>query len=360
MASPKVQVEIAANVQKFGAGIQSAMRMLSGFIGAAALAGMARSAIDLGSHITDLSAKAGVAAEWLQEVGYAAKMAGSNIDDVANAVLELRRAQVDALKGNAGDGQAFAALGITLAELRQLGPEQLFDRIADAVQRTGGSAVATAAALQVLGRGGRQLIGGLVEGFGESRKRAQELGLIIRDDTLNALDEMGDALDTLKTKFAAVSAEVISQVTALKYWIAIKDVVLSGAKLTTPAWHLANLAKRGLHGATLDAVMEFAAARGNLDSISTSGSASNADQIAKERLRKKNDRAAFSEIGPDSNSKVKVQADSLARIGGYVGGGNASGQSLLRVQTEALIVLRSVNRHLETVARKGSTTGVSW
>lgn len=362
MASPKVQVEIAANVQKFGAGIGSATKLLTGFLSLGAFAQAARAAIDLGSKINDLSNKAGVSAKWLQEVGYAAQMAGSSMEDVSQAVLDLRRAQVDALKGSKGDVDAFAALGIQVSELRSLQPEQLFDRVADSLEKSGGATKEVAAGLQVLGRGGRQLIGGIVDGFSEARQRAQELGIVLDDETIAAMDDLGDNIDTIKTSITAFTAVILKNMLAWHNWANLAKVVGAVWKMTNPMMLMNAFAQGGPSGVMAFIKSSVKEIDDAIDDYSTSEAENTSD--AEGRARKKRDArsrmnaAGLGTItgGSGGGSGSELTVDRIAKIGGYVGGSGFSGASLVRIQSEALNQLRRSSAYLQKIslATRGS------
>ena len=352
MSDPRVQVTIDADTKRFTAGIQSAMGALRGFLSAGALAGAAKAAIDLGSKITDLAAKSQVSTKWLQEVGYAAQMAGSSIEDVSQAVLELGRSQVQALGGATGERGAFAALGISIEELRGLNPEALFDRVAAAVHDASGSAESMNAAIAVMGRSGIQLVGGMADGLGEMRQQAHELGLVLDEEALAALDQLGDNLDTLKLKFIEWTAEILKNATSLANWTNLAKLAAHAMMGMNPVAWISAFSSGGFRGVQ-DMWSNYVRGFSDIvDSYSAGAAAEEARAVANQRTP----RGAPGDIPERRRSGGRAQApttDSLARIGGYIGGsGIAGADRLLNVQTSALQQLRALNRQMGTMIRQ--------
>jgi hypothetical protein len=342
MADPKVNVTIGANTKPFAAGIGSAMASLRQFLAVGAMAAMARQAIQFGSTVSDMGARLQVSLGWLQEVGYAASQAGSSMEDLANAVMELRRAQAQALGGSSSRMDAFSALGISVESLRSSNAEALFDQVADAVGRTNGGLQETNAALEVLGRGGKRLITGMVEGFSESRQRAQELGLVLSDDVIQAMDELGDRLDTIKLGFTAVTAVILRNITSLERWALTLKAILQLHRLFSISSGAGPL---GRAAALLDLnnlIEEYKRLGEDGEGGSKGGIG---DGMA--------DPSDISRASGSSsrNSPSAMTADALKRIGGYIGGGGSGGQ-MLRVQTNSLGELRGINRRLALISQK--------
>lgn len=342
MPDPRVDVTIGANTNPFAAGISKATLMLRGFIAGGTILAAAKSAIELGGSLLDMSNKAQVSTKWLQEVGYAAKMAGASMEDVTNAVFELRRAQAQALSGSGSDLRAFRELGISVGELRTMGAEGIFDRIAERVRKTGGGLKEVNAAMAIMGRGGKSLVASMVDGMSEARAEAQRLGLVLSDETIKAMDSLGDTIDTIGLKLKALTAELVRNVTSWTWWkgmIAtvdnirktIGDIAMAGfrspEKFTMEPYR--NAAMLGiLRQRRINEETEIAMAS---EGAGSSG-----------RGKGKSGATPSDAIGKVSSPQV----DQLARIGGYIGGA-ASGQQI-GLQRRTVVVLGQIHAAVMT------------
>lgn len=351
----KLNVVIGADTTPMTAGLSRAAASLRGFLTVGLLAGAAREAIAYGSAINDMGVKSQVSVKWLQATAYAAKLAGSSMEDLGAALVDLRRAQAQALGGSQGDLGAFQALGVTLDELRTLSTEGLFDRVADAVTRSKGGIVEMNAALQVMGRGGKGLVGAMVEGFSEARAEAERLGFVLEESTIRAMDELGDRLDTLKTGFTALSAVILKNLMSWESWVGLMRTVVNlvespkqmlGAFIGGGMNHIAAFQAMGVGIAGWNRQMriidEYQAA---VDKEDGQSSARSSARVGTSLSMGKRQRSAVSD---------------LARIGGYMAGGGVGGNPLLRVQNQALVELRQMRATLARIANRQPGESITW
>lgn len=105
-----------------------------------------------------LSEKTGIAIDTLAGIQHVAEASGVSFDDVAGALTRLARAQALALEGGQQQTLAFQRIGISISQLKQLNPEQLFFAVASAMANAKNHAEENASAFTLLGRGGAALI----------------------------------------------------------------------------------------------------------------------------------------------------------------------------------------------------------
>lgn len=203
MANPHVDVELnllskglTEGVEKASASFRSLGGTLSRYLGAAALGAAAHSVIAYASSLSDLSARAGVTMEWLQAAGYAAKMGGSSMDDLANAVTRLKVSMAAANAGNPKAIRAFKDLGLSVDDVKKQHPEKLFESIAAALEKAGGSADKVKAMIALLGPSSKKLIPSLMDDFKGTMDSARKGGLVASDEDILRADQMGDIWDT--------------------------------------------------------------------------------------------------------------------------------------------------------------------
>lgn len=354
MPAARLTAVIDADTTPLTAGLSKAMGSLRSFLTLGALAGAARQAIAYGSAINDAATKSGVGVKWLQATAYAAKMAGSSLDELSNALVELRRAQAQALGGSASDASAFAQLGISMDSLRSSSPEALFDRVADAVKRTNGGLQETNAALQVLGRGGKGLLAGMVDGFSESRQAAYDLGLVLEESTIKAMDELGDRLDTLKLGFTALTAVILKNAMSLNNWVHLAKLALTAKNAVDPVMLSWAYATGGIPAVLRHLVSSGYTMSKIVDSYSAGEDASPPygpprpppAGIAGKAARKEQNQS--------------IELDRLARLGIFVEGGGGQGNGLVRIQTQALGQLREMKAYLRRMADRSPTDSIDW
>lgn len=347
----KLQVEIGANTTPLATGLQKAAGELRSFLTLGALASAASQAIAYGSAINDAAVKSGVGVKWLQATAYAAKLAGSSLEELSTALIELRRAQAQAMGGSATDAAAFARLGIPRGLIGQLGPEELFDRVASAVQQSQGGLEEVNAALQVLGRGGKGMLAGLVDGFSEARAEAYRLGLVLEDSTIKAMDQLGDRLDTVNLKLKAITATILRLMFDSKTsqaWMEIFKII-SPAETLSAMWN-------GRGDRLAQSVIE-----NNLKAVTNIRQLLE-DYEAEEAAAGSGGAKAAPGTGLDlgKGKRQRSAVSDLARIGGYMAGGGVGGNPLLRVQNQALVELRQMRATLARIANRQPGESITW
>lgn len=166
--------------------------------GVAALEEFARRTIENSDHILDLSQRLDVSTKSIQEWGYAAKKAGSDVDAAAQFLEHLSAMREKALGGgdDAPGAQAlFAKFGIGLKDLGQ-SADDLGRKIAKAFES--GSTQELVGALKELGgKGASSLIPAFKDGFDALAQAAMNAGKILDTEVLVRLKAIGDELKRL-------------------------------------------------------------------------------------------------------------------------------------------------------------------
>ena len=171
-----------------------------------ALAGLAsfgaiRAIIDQFGRVQDLSEQFGVSAESIQRFGQLASEAGSSVEQVAAAfsrlTINIQKAQND----TSSQADALRELKLSASELANLSPEEAFLRLADALQRSGGSNSAYTAALELIGSRQRDLIPLLAQGSDAIRSQASAVS-VASDEVVAKVDAMADRFQRLGQQLA--------------------------------------------------------------------------------------------------------------------------------------------------------------
>src|SRR5882724_8700550 len=124
-----------------------------------ALAARVKSTAEYASELHNVSAATGVSTETLQVLGYAGKLAGIGIEEVAQGLNHLNRSAYEAATDGGAAGAAFYRLGIDAydASGRVKGINDLLPEVAAALTKVENPTERSALAMQLLGRGGALL-----------------------------------------------------------------------------------------------------------------------------------------------------------------------------------------------------------
>ncbi len=203
-----------ARLKAFGDGVR---QLGLGAVAASAailapLAGAAKIFASTGDQLDEMAARTGVTVEALSELAFAADLSGASIETLENGIRIMQRTINDARRGLSTATDALADLGLNVAHLAALSPDEQFHAIADAISRVEDPSRRAALAMQVLGRSGTQLIP-LLGSIRALRAQASSLGLTISSRDAASAARLADALDILG-RTARVGAFVIGSALA--------------------------------------------------------------------------------------------------------------------------------------------------
>jgi len=213
-------VDIAANQASLVKAVDESNKKLDSITGFAAKAGAALAGafavtrvidfgmqvIDLAGDLTDLSAKTGISTTGLQRLGAATEQSGVGLDKVSTATVKLAKSLIDGDKSTVG---ALEKLGLSVSSLKQMAPEKQFLAVADAVGGIQNPTEKAWAAMQVFGKGGAELLAAFDGHLTEAAQHAEDLGLIIDEQTVKAADDFGDQLMLLGKQLMGIVATVV-------------------------------------------------------------------------------------------------------------------------------------------------------
>lgn len=184
-------------------------------IGAAAvrsLTNLARSTLEWGDRLDDLSQRTGIAQDTLQGFEYAAGQTGTTLEAVSKSIVKLARSGDDANRGLQEYAEAFQRLGINAADLVKLPLDEQFFRVADAVAALGTESEQLALGQRLLGRGFAEILPSIKRGTGELRKffdESKRLGGLTRDQ-IQAIGDANDAWARLSTALGNLAKQTIA------------------------------------------------------------------------------------------------------------------------------------------------------
>lgn len=182
-----------------------------------AIGGAAVKSAAWADDLNTLSKQTGLTTEDLQKMQYASELVDVSVDDIAGSMSKMRRAM-------ASDGKqdVFAQLGVSVRDgtgaLRD--SSTVFYEVLDRLGKVGNETERDALAMEIFGRSADQLAG-IIDDGGASLKalgeEAANLGLILDQDTLDAMNRVNDQIDRLKAQaqgqFAKAGAAALEALT---------------------------------------------------------------------------------------------------------------------------------------------------
>lgn len=197
--------------------VAGAITGLGGAVSGAGIAALTKQAIDAADELGKMSTRTGVAVEQLSAYKHIASLADVSMQELTTSWRFMSKSIDDATQGVNTAQDAYRRLGVNIADLKKLSPEQQFERLADAFGGIKDQGEKTALAMDVFGRSGIQMMT-IMEGgskaINAAKKEAEDLGLIVGTDTAKAAEAFNDAMT--------------------KVWSVVKSVGLSFAADLTP------------------------------------------------------------------------------------------------------------------------------
>lgn len=249
-----------------------------GIAAVGATAALVKSQANAADELIKTSRAVGVEVEALSALKYQAELSGVQFNNLATGLRTFSKNARDAAEGTGEAKDTFELLGISLYDTdgRLKTTEVLLGDVANAFSGMEDGMLKTAAAQDLMGRSGAQMINllnGGADGMAAARKEAEALGQVLDKETAEGAEAFNDALTrTKKALFdnydlltdAAPAMQEFAEIVSDPETIAGLKSMISGmvelagwmAKLATSAASFANtLGERtaeALHGPALD------------------------------------------------------------------------------------------------------------
>lgn len=216
--------ELAEKTGKYSAIANAGGKVVTGaFIGigaaigaaTAAYAGIVKPALDMADALQKQADVAGVSTKTLQEYSFAAKQSGSSSESLTSGLAKLTENAYNAYNGNKTLAAGFKSLGVDLRDAKG-GFRDTNDIVNETIKKLAdlpNPAQQSALAVQLLGKGGRDLVPMLRGGSAEidrMRGSAEDLGQVLSEKAVKNLDAMGDNVDMLGNKLKVQLAESVN------------------------------------------------------------------------------------------------------------------------------------------------------
>lgn len=187
---------------------------------ATAAGGYIRSLVQMGQaqaevidQTSKLAARTGMAYGEFAGLALAGDLAGVGMDSIATAATKADVAFVKATQGSATARAAFENLGLSLDSLGQMSASGRFEAIAAAIAALPTEAQRAAAATQLFGRAGAQLLplfSGGAAGIAEAREQAERLGLALTTAQGQDVEAMNDSFTLVAKAVEGVVQQVVA------------------------------------------------------------------------------------------------------------------------------------------------------
>lgn len=171
--------------------------------------GQSMEAIDANAKLSD---RLGIATEKLVGLQHAAGLAGVSNELLTGSLQKMNVALADA--ANKGGNNPFAALGLDPKALANMGGDQAFAAIADALNNVGNTAERAALAQDIFGKSGQELLPLLASGsagLADMQKEAERLGLTYSRVDAAKVEQANDAMTRARSVFTGLAQTAVIQ-----------------------------------------------------------------------------------------------------------------------------------------------------
>lgn len=244
MAAGSLLVDIGLNVARLSQDMGKATRMFAGgmsqmsrdvgflknslvsLVSVGSLVALGKSAIELGSTLTDMAGRSGIAASELSALSYPAKMVGVDLEAVGNAIKFMQKNIAAAENPTSDAALALGILGVKLSELKGKTPTAQFLRLADAFSRLEKDENRTAIALELFGKAGANILPVLDKGavgLNRMMDAAKDLGIALSEEQIKRLDDYGDAMDRTVMRIKSLVGKSIIEYEKFYDWMTRQD-----------------------------------------------------------------------------------------------------------------------------------------
>lgn len=197
-------------------GILSFKGALVGVAGIGGIGLLVKNSLEATDRISKLSRTIGLSVQELQGLKFAGEIAGVELETLGKAVRNLSRVTNDfAVRGLTTSKEAFDKLGISAADLNEVGNDQLalFELVGDRISKLENGFEKTAIAQQLFGGRASEVIRVLESGkgsFADLRKEAGSLGLILSKEAAEGVEKANDAITRLRRLFTGITNQMVA------------------------------------------------------------------------------------------------------------------------------------------------------
>lgn len=238
---------------KAALGLEGAVKMLKQLgsyllpaITLGTIVGFVHHSLEAADGLQKMSIKTGVAVEDLSRLGYAAKLADTDLGAINLAFKNVARGADEALGGNVQLRKSFGDVGVSMEDLKHKSPKDLFLQIATGLAAIQDPATRGTRAQELFGRSANQLLPLLKDlagdGFKKLSQEAEKFGQVVAGETAEKAEAFNDNMTRMKTLTSGVANLLTEQL--LPAMLPITDSLIDlekySGKAETSLWRLVN------------------------------------------------------------------------------------------------------------------------
>lgn len=182
-------------------------------IAGGAIFALTKKTVDALDVFDKMSARTGLSTDNLQAMNFAASQVGSSLEAIENGAIKIQKSLFDADNGLSTATRSFDRLGLKIhnadGSLRSV--DDIFPEMISKLQGMQNETERNAIAMELMGRGGKDLINILdtsAESWEALQKEAHDAGLIIEEESIKQAVEFKDKLDELSRQLTAASQRI--------------------------------------------------------------------------------------------------------------------------------------------------------
>ena len=163
--------------------------------------------------LSKLSRRLGMTYGEMAGLKLASDLSGVGLETLTMGATKLDVAFVNASNGSKEATAKFTSLGLSMAELQKLSPDQRFAAIADAIAKLPTAAERSAAAIKLFGKSGAELLPLFEEGAGAIKKatdQAKAFGLTLTNAQGLGVEKMNDSFTSAFAAIQGLATQVVS------------------------------------------------------------------------------------------------------------------------------------------------------
>lgn len=168
----------------------------------AGIAGLAIQTAKAADELTTLSKQTGISTAELQKMKYASELVDVSVEEITGAMTKMKKNMASTSKDTQA---AFQKIGVSVTdangELRD--STEVFYEVLQGLSKISNETERDVVAMQLFGKSADQLAG-IIDDGGAALKalgeEAEQLGIVLDEDTLGSLNDVNDSIDKLKAK----------------------------------------------------------------------------------------------------------------------------------------------------------------
>jgi phage-related protein len=177
---------------------------------------LASNALESADSIQQMADQTGMSAEDIQKWQYAGDTLGVSIDKITGAQSKLTKSMDNVRDGSDKYVKAFNTLGVEVTNsdgsLRD--SSTVMTEVFNALDKVKNQTDRNALAMQIFGKGAKDLNPIISAGTGELKKlseQAKKSGAVMSNDTVSALDDFGDTMDQAKKSVTGMAGSILKE-----------------------------------------------------------------------------------------------------------------------------------------------------